>query len=100
MGAFISQGDTQPALTAVLEQPEGCPLDLDGREVFLYAHHVGGLASITGECETGADGRVTYQWSEGDTDVPGLYHAEFVVDGAQTVPNDAPFSILIRPRLG
>lgn len=49
------------------------------------------------------DGRVTYLWQLGDTDVAGTFHVEFEIHwGAeiQTVPNDSYLSIKIVADLG
>jgi hypothetical protein len=43
-------------------------------------------------------GRVTYNWADGDTDVPGLYDGEIVVAYStleQTYPTLGYFSVLI-----
>lgn len=84
----IKQGDTAPALEATLIDPNGQPINLAGMSVtFCMGRHVRAPAEVV----DAAEGRVRYEWQEGDTDRPGKWNAEFIVTTiageSQRVPN-------------
>lgn len=77
----IKRGDTAPSITAQLldgDEPE--PLD-DATVAFRMVNQSTD-AEVTGLCsiENIEEGRVSYIWSEGDTDTVGWYDGEFIVD--------------------
>ena len=89
----IKRGDTGPAIrrsfvtdAGMLEIPEG------SRVVFSMAeaitHH---LVVNRQPCRIEGDGTVVYYWQDGDTDIAGLYEAEFDItrpdEAIETAPN-------------
>jgi len=92
----LKEGDTAPAIQATLYDINGNPVNLTGATVkFRMRPWNGGAlivdadATIVGDSTNGV---VEYQWVEADTDDPGEYAAEWVVDwalaGEQTWPSD------------
>lgn len=91
----IKRNDTLPAVSASLLDPDGNGVDLAGATVsFVYrlstearSTAVSGSAAIVDS----NNGVVRFDWTAGDTDVPGIYFAEFqIVFGSGdvlTVPN-------------
>jgi hypothetical protein len=79
---YIKQGDTQPAIEARL-LTDGEPVDLTGAAVLFTMQHgskdkqVNGLCTIQG---ARSEGTVAYIWDETDTEVEGIYEAEFRID--------------------
>lgn len=103
---YVKQGDTEPTLVAQLRWQDGTPIDLtDVTEVRLhmalnYQLHVDQPVTII----TPSEGRVSYGWTPGDTDVPGQFDAEFEVTFADgeiiTCPNDGHFPIHVTRQVG
>lgn len=101
MPRYIKTGATNPALTATLQDASGAvdlststakTVDLtlaDGTSVRTAA----AVSFVT----DGTDGRVTYAWQEGDTDVAGELRCEFNItwgDGTITVFPDDGYGII------
>ena len=91
----IKQGNTSPAIDAQLRD-DGGEIDLeDGTVAFRMKHRstdqvVSGLCAI----RNAENGRVSYIWSDGDTDKPGKYDAEFIVDYSANPPESiAEFNV-------
>lgn len=100
----IKRGDLHPPLRLQLIQNRQ-PIQLAGCTVRLDMARSGVLkvsANFTVVSE--AEGRVEYQWAEGDTDEAGEYHAEAVVvfpdQTTMTVPTSGDFAVLVNERLG
>ena len=96
----IKQGDTDPPIEATL-QTDGTAFDLSGLSVSFVVGStraepiVDASASIEGD---GSNGEVSYQWQNGDTDVPGVYKSEFVVDDGgdeRTFPDEDYITVKI-----
>lgn len=96
----IKQNDTLPNLEAQLLDHNGAPINLDLCGVRfhmneLYKNIINRTASITDI----ANGKVKFEWQEGDTSKTGTYYCEFEInmpDGKIiTVPNDGYFLISI-----
>lgn len=94
MAFTIKQGDTSPAILATLDDADGNAVDITGASVRLHLRSYGSAQTyldVAATIVTPASGLVRYQWSEGDTDTPGVYEAEFEVtyDGGavETFPN-------------
>lgn len=100
----IKRGDTSPALSATLVDPDGSPADLtlaDRVEFRMNAPYKDEL--ITGDTDGNvsylnkSEGRVQYNWQSGDTANAGQKEAEFVVEysngNTRTYPNDGFFYI-------
>src|SRR5690625_3541442 len=74
----IKQGNTVPAFEAQLfgPPPDKAPINLQGATVeFRFGRGQGGPCQIV----DAANGRVRYEWQEGDTNDPGAWNGEFVV---------------------
>ncbi|AVO37398.1 BppU family phage baseplate upper protein [Pukyongiella litopenaei] len=90
---YIKQGDTRPALEAVLMDAKGNPVDLTGATARLHLARNGKVV-VDAPCiiVDAPAGLVRYQWAVGDTDQPGAYAAEIEVTdaggGVETCPNN------------
>lgn len=105
----IKTGDTAPPLEQTLEDFEGNPVDLTSASVtFKMRHFKGAPVALTGQTnndqvgngEDGSLGFVSFEWGEGDLDVPGAYEGEWEVTfnggEVETFPNDRYVRIRIR----
>lgn len=102
----IKRGDTLPAIVTTLNEHAGA-IDLSGCSVALF---LAGILETDDELEFAAEvtdadtGAVQYQWESGDTDVSGVYQAEWQVTTAGgdilTVPNAGYDAVWIRDDLG
>ena len=102
----LKRGDTRHAIKAILKDNDGDPVDLTGCEVKFIMAPLGRPAAIDREVhvqDAGA-GEVWVVWVPGDTDISGIYRAEFKVtylDGRkETFPNDGYIGINIMNDLG
>lgn len=83
---YIKQGDTSPPLRAQLREDDGTPVDLTGATVRFKMNRIGGNTGDTLDVDNTAtiddatNGKVTYDWADGDTDQSGYYNAVFGVD--------------------
>jgi hypothetical protein len=97
----IKQGDTWPPLVSTLEE-NGAAIDLTTAvSVTMRIKSTGlTLSNLACSIDTPASGVVSYTWADGDTDVPGTYTVDFVIDWdddkLQTAPNDSEKSLVIR----
>lgn len=99
---ILKAGDTEPAFVSNLKV-NGAPIpDLDDADSVKmrfactnYADEV--VCTVTNV----ATAEVTYEWQTGDTDVPGDYIVDFVIEYAtgriQSAPNETEKNIQIRP---
>lgn len=78
---FMKQGDTLPSIGATLFDDAGNPLNLSAATVaFSMADQDSGIvASGPAVVVDGPGGKVRYDWQVGDTDVPGVFRAEWIV---------------------
>lgn len=101
----LKEFDRQPVLSAILQFADGSALNLTGATVYFVMRDRHGNVRAVGNATVTVPtaGKVEYQWQEGDTDVEGLYDAEFVVvysNGLrQTVPSDSYLGIRVLPQL-
>lgn len=103
----IKRGDTRNCIKAVLKDATGNSVDLTGcSDVNFYMVPLCGTTVIkrAAHIEDAAAGEVWFVWNTGDTDVAGVYRAEFEVvymDGRkETFPNNGYISIKILSDLG
>lgn len=103
---WIRQGDTAPALEAVLQDDDGNAVDVSNATAVQFhmadkQHNE--LVNASGTVKDGANGIVAYAWSDGDTDEVGEHLAEFQVtyqDGSvETFPNREYIRIRIEREL-
>ena len=101
----IKQGDLEPELAVTLIGADGGPADLTtASSVRLRFASSAGVELWVRDAEIidAPTGRVAYVWQPGDTEVPGSFYAEFVVDWRgrlQTYPPSGYLLIVVEPRL-
>lgn len=106
MSFAIKQGDTSPAIKAILTDSDGNPIVLTGASVdFIMKDFNNGVVLNTPmSIITPLGGEVQYDWVLGDTDTPGTYYIEFKVtydNGAvETFPNNSNATVVVYPSLG
>jgi len=99
----IKQGDTRPSLEAQLLDENREPRDLQTvDEVRFHMKDVDTQEVVvddTGSILNTSEGRVVYEWSDGDTDTLGRHQAEFEVHygdgGTETFPNGDNIEVYI-----
>jgi hypothetical protein len=102
----IKRGDTRNAIKAILKDSSGNPVNLENCHVKFHMAPLNRPAVISraAHIENAAAGEVWVVWAPGETDVAGIYRAEFEVtydDGRrETFPNDGYISIQILNDLG
>ena len=90
----IKRGDTRNCIKAVLKDASGTPVDLTDCSVSFHMAQLNRPAVISraAHIEDAAAGEVWVVWAPGETDISGVYRAEFEVvyqDGRrETFPND------------
>ena len=97
----LKRHDRLPAITYVVTDNEGLPLDLTPytavRFFMRQRDHtelkVSGNASFDGDKQ---DGIVRYEWADGDTDTAGVFFAEFELEDASGKKRSVPSTGLIR----
>lgn len=99
---YIKAGDTLPNIRGELLDDRGNPADVSGSSITFVLEKRDGsnVISEPGSLVNGGeDGMVEYQWSTGDTNTPGAYRAEFVVDygdgNKETFPNKDYIDVFI-----
>jgi DNA-binding beta-propeller fold protein YncE len=100
---ILKTGDTFPPLVTTLEE-NGSPLDLTGADSVTMRMSSGNVSLTDLACDVVGDptnGIVEYDWEPGDTDTPGTYKVDFLIDfgsdNLQSAPNDSEKEIVIRP---
>lgn len=105
----MKAGDLEPDVFATLEDGAGNRIDLAGATVeFAMARLHGDLLFVAeAQIDQAGDptmGDVHYEWTDGDTDIPGGYLAEWRVEfpsgERETFPNHKFRHIAIIPTLG
>jgi hypothetical protein len=103
----LKAGDTLPPLECRLRYDNGDPVEhLDNAEsVSLYVRRRGtqDVARYEGLVVDAETATVRYEWAKGETEIAGVYDAEWLIDYRDgnriTVPNNESFTIMIHPRL-
>ena len=103
----FKQGDLEPSLAVSLVGATGFPVDVSAATDVRF--RMGNtltrveLFSRIVTIEDPVTGQLVYDWQAGDTDVPGVYYGEFVVNWAlgrpQTYPESGYLVIAIEPKL-
>jgi hypothetical protein len=102
----IKRGDTRNCIKAVLKDYSGAPVDLTGCSVDFHMAPLNRPAVISRavHIEDAGNGEVWMVWAPGETDIAGIFRAEFGVvyqDGRrETFPNNGYISLLIQNDLG
>ena len=97
----LKRGDTRHAIRAVLKNTQGTPVNLSGCSVSFYMAPPGRPATVSRavDIHDTAGGEVWVVFAPGETDVSGVYRAEFQVvygDGRrETFPNNGYINIQI-----
>ncbi len=102
---IIKQGDLEPELAVTIIGADGAPADLTpATSVRLRFATTAGVELWVRDAEIvdAPTGRVAYLWQPDDTDHPGSFYAEIVVDWVgrpQTYPPSGYLLIVVEPRL-
>jgi hypothetical protein len=103
---IIKRGDTRNCIKAVLKDASGTPVDLTDCSVSFHMAPLNRPAVISraAHIENAATGEIWLVWAPGETDIAGIFRAEFEVvyqDGRrETFPNNGYISLLIQNDLG
>lgn len=109
---YVKSYDDAPPIRATLEDGLGNPVDIGGADVLFIMRHIRDpetgrrpgpqlFAKAANNDQVGAEttGDVSYDWEEGDTDIPGGYYAEWEVtftDGSvETFPDSEHVKVAI-----
>lgn len=90
----IRENDTREAIEAQLQDATGSAIDLSSISELRFQMERRGNTVVDSVATVvdGANGKVKYDWADGDTDTAGTYQAEFRItfqdDSVLTVPND------------
>ncbi len=107
MADFVmKQGDLEPSLFATIVDSPGVPAPLATASTIQLRFATATLVELwvrDVDVDDADAGEVSYTWQDGDTDTPGTYYAEFVVDWSgsrlQTYPPRGYLVIVIAPKL-
>ncbi len=97
----IKRGDTRHAIRAILKDSSGSPVDLTDCSVSFHMAPLGRSAVVSRQVDVhdAEAGEVWVVFAPGETDISGVYRAEFLVaygDGRkETFPNDGYINIQI-----
>lgn len=102
----IKEGDTFPALEAQLLDENREPRNLQSvnkvrfhmKSVDTQDVVVDGTANVL----SASEGKVVYEWSDGDTDTLGRHEAEFEIEynnGVETFPNSGNIEVYITEQI-
>jgi hypothetical protein len=108
---FLRVGDTTSIIRTTLEDSTGAAVNIQGATVKFRVAPINGsgtpvinTAASNDQNGTGVDGskgKVSYAWVAGNTNVSGLYLADWQVTysggGIQTFPNDSYILVRITP---
>lgn len=110
---FIKQGDTLPMLALTLKDGSATAIDVSGADsIKLRMRKVNsgsnaGVLKVNAEMDltnTGSDGKVELALTADQTDTPGAYVADVLIDWGggdlQTVPNDSFINVHIVGSVG
>ncbi len=103
---IIKRGDTRNCIKAVLKDASGTPVDLTDCSVSFHMAPLNRPAVISraAHIENAATGEIWLVWAPGETDIAGIFRAEFEVmyqDGRRaTFPSNGYISIQILDDLG
>lgn len=98
---ILKRGDTRNCIKAILKDSEGSPINLTGCVVNFCMAPLNKNVTIARKAHVQDEvgGEVWFVWAPGDTDVDGLYQAEFKIvyqDGRkETLPNNSYIIIKI-----
>lgn len=99
---FLKQDDTAPVLAYTTLDENKAVIVLTGATVTFYMQDENGIAVITAAAVTivdAANGKVEYSWVAADSDVSGIFSAEFVItfgDGTiRTSPDPGWITVVI-----
>jgi hypothetical protein len=109
---YIKSYDSAPPIRATLEDGLGNRVDINGADVLFVMRHIWdpdthrrpgpqlfAKPANNDQAGAGTEGDVSYEWEEGDTDIPGGYMAEWEVtftdDTVETFPNAGHVRIAI-----
>lgn len=103
---YIKQNDTSPYMSATLKDGNDVVIDLTSANVFLHMRPIGS-SEVTVNAEavvtSATEGKVRYDWQDGDTAKSGSYQAEFQINfnngTIETVPNSGYFIVQILPEI-
>lgn len=101
----FKQDNTARKLSGTLKDEDGA-IDVSNASVELYMEDRKGNVEIDGASVTvtdGSNGKVEYDFQDGDLDSPGIKRAEFFVtysDGDERIPNDGYVTVEVEPKLG
>lgn len=103
---WIKKGDRRPYLKGVLKDENGDVIDLTVANAVYFSMETRDsetpkISRQAAEVVSAVDGEVQYKWAAGDTDTPGIYFGEFVVDWSGsaddlTIPNDGYIIIEVK----
>lgn len=103
MRVAIKQGDTRHAIRGLLKS-NGNIVDLTGATVQFKIFSRSSKSLINNPATIESDGTVQYVFADGETDVTGLYDAEFLVtytdNRVETFPHEGFIKIYIESRIG
>ena len=105
---FLKQGDTAPPIVAVLKDASLAvvPLTAATSVRFLMSDKLSGVPAVNhlGTIVDAVNGKVSYQWQPGDSDIVSTYNGEWEIawsDGTyETFPNSKYMTIKIVKDLG
>ena len=99
---FLKQDDTAPVLQYTVLDENSVAIDLTGVTVTFYMQDKNGIEVISGAAVTitdGSNGVVEYSWVAADSDVAGIFSAEFVIvfsgGTIRTSPDPGSITIII-----
>lgn len=89
----IKRNDTSPAIKVQCTDSTGTAIDLSGASVSFHMTDDGDtIVNSSATIMDASNGKVKYEWSDGDTDSAGRYQAEFEVtysdSSVETFPNN------------
>jgi len=90
---FIKRNDTSPSIRVICKDGDGEVVSVTGATIRFHMFDKAGteVVDAAGSINDGAAGDIQYDWQAADTDVSGIFNAEFEVtfaDGSiETFPN-------------
>jgi hypothetical protein len=105
----IKEGDLWPPLSANLLQANNEPITLQEEDEIYFImtpknDRENVIINKAAQIKNYEEGEVEYIWEQGDTDIPDIYQAEFLIKLNKTqpirVPNNGYFTVIIDNKLG